>query len=480
MKAASKGLEVVCGIGRMVPMTVIGDCGRLKQVILYLLSNAIKFTPCGDIEMCVELESETATHHCLKISVSDTGIGIPEELQSELFNRFSQVDSSTTRSYSGMGLGLAISKQLVELMSGTMGVTSTPGEGSTFWFTVMLEKTETLIEDSRRLPSDCSTIVVSHSSLTRNVLTSQLQAWGAHVSAAADEKEAKIYLNANRIGHTAIIHLTIPENDIATLDSIMSFIAASIMQVRFWILLCPIRFVGQIRDLVADMAESFAAKGNTLAEAVALGMVIIPKPVRQKVLYDCLTQLHTGGVYRKPAGRSTNDTGADMIGGEGYHEAGVQVEMFSKLHDRRHVGSTDVCAGIDRSFSNTGTEASSVKACYPLKRWDSAKVLVAEDLQPTELSDHQLAADAKSSPPPRPRVSFQGENMPTSATPSSARSSEPRPRVSFQGEDMPTSATPSPVRSSEVLANFKKTASNDARYLLLVAEDNGRGVSSGR
>jgi hypothetical protein len=144
-----------------------------------------------------------------------------------------------------------------------------------------------------------------------------------------------------------------------------------------------------------------------------------------------------------------------MIGVEGYHEAEVQVETFSKLHDRRHVGSTDVCAGIDRGFSNTGTEASSVKVRYPLRRWDSAKVLVPEDSEPIELSDQQLAADAKSSPPPRPRVSFQGE-------------------------DMPTSATPSPVRSSEVLANFKKTASNDARYLLLVAEDNGRGVSSGR
>ena len=95
------------------------------------------------MEARLEMDSETPTHHVIKISVRDTGIGIPESAQNKLFNRFSQVDSSTTRNYGGTGLGLAISKQLVELMSGTMGVTSTPGKGSTFWFTVVLEKAET-------------------------------------------------------------------------------------------------------------------------------------------------------------------------------------------------------------------------------------------------------------------------------------------------------------------------------------------------
>jgi len=105
------------------------------------------------VEVRSDMQSETATHHVVKISVRDTGIGIPESAQSKLFSRFTQVDSSTTRNYGGTGLGLAISKQLVELMSGTMGVTSTPGKGSTFWFTVVLEKAETQLgRASHRFP----------------------------------------------------------------------------------------------------------------------------------------------------------------------------------------------------------------------------------------------------------------------------------------------------------------------------------------
>jgi signal transduction histidine kinase len=128
-------------------------------VVLNLLSNAIKFTPgftaggnIGEVEVRLEMiASETPMHHVIMISVRDTGIGIPESAQSKLFDRFIQVDSSTTRNYGGTGLGLAISKQLVELMSGTMGVTSTPAKGSTFWFTVELEKAETQHGEMRRV-----------------------------------------------------------------------------------------------------------------------------------------------------------------------------------------------------------------------------------------------------------------------------------------------------------------------------------------
>jgi signal transduction histidine kinase len=143
----SKGIEVICAIDQSTPVKVRGDGDRLKQVVLNLLSNAIKFTQSGEVEVRTELESETAMHHVIKVSVRDTGIGIPQDAQSKLFSRFSQVDSSTTRNYGGTGLGLAISKQLVELMSGMMGVTSAPGKGSTFWFSVVLEKAETPCEE---------------------------------------------------------------------------------------------------------------------------------------------------------------------------------------------------------------------------------------------------------------------------------------------------------------------------------------------
>ena len=128
------------------------------------------------MEVRSDMQSETATHHVVKISVRDTGIGIPESAQSKLFSRFTQVDSSTTRNYGGTGLGLAISKQLVELMSGTMGVTSTPGKGSTFWFTVVFEKAETQLVEVRQVPADmCPILVVAPNTSTRTMLTGYLE-----------------------------------------------------------------------------------------------------------------------------------------------------------------------------------------------------------------------------------------------------------------------------------------------------------------
>ena len=275
MKASSKGIEVICAVDTRVPVRVRGDGGRLKQVVLNLLSNATKFTQGGEVEVRTELESETGTHHVIKVSVRDTGIGIPEAAQLKLFNRFSQVDSSTTRNYGGTGLGLAISKQLVELMSGTMGVTSMPGEGSTFWFTAVLEKAEILREEVRRLPSAlCPMLVVSPNSSTRNVLTGCLQAWGAEVTGAADEREAQIYVNAHSTV-TAVVSLPFPEHNLVAMEAILEFITASVSKVRFWIILCPISFVRRIRDLVAEMAESFDAKGNMLAAHAARAIVIL-------------------------------------------------------------------------------------------------------------------------------------------------------------------------------------------------------------
>ena len=299
MKASSKGIEVICAIDTNCPPKVRGDGDRLKQVVLNLLSNAIKFTKSGEVEVRIELESETEKHHVLKFSVRDTGIGIPQEAQSKLFSRFSQVDSSTTRNYGGTGLGLAISKQLVELMSGSMGVKSTPGKGSTFWFSVVLEKAESVMEEIRLVPLDiCPMLVVSQNSSTRNMLSNYLESWGADVSEATDENEALTYLNAHPV-MTAIISLSLPEYNVAVLTPIMDFITAEILKVRFWIILCPINFVGKIRDCVADMANSFAAKNNLAAARAADGIVIMSKPVRQGVLYDCLTQLSEAGVYRK-------------------------------------------------------------------------------------------------------------------------------------------------------------------------------------
>ena len=139
VKIFDKGLDTGIVMPNEVPIYLKGDPGRLRQILLNLTGNAVKFTDKGAVTISVSLREKSAANATLLFEIEDSGIGIPEEAQKRLFRAFSQADSSTPRKYGGSGLGLAICKRLVELMHGEIGVRSAPGKGSVFWFTARLD-----------------------------------------------------------------------------------------------------------------------------------------------------------------------------------------------------------------------------------------------------------------------------------------------------------------------------------------------------
>src|SRR5262249_5457787 len=137
--AAAKGVDLVCVIDPTLPERLRGDPVRLRQVVTNLLGNAVKFTEHGEIGIRLTVASRSRTACALRIAVTDTGIGIPADRRAAIFESFTQADMSTTRRFGGTGLGLTITRHLVELMGGRIGVESGVGEGSTFWVELSLE-----------------------------------------------------------------------------------------------------------------------------------------------------------------------------------------------------------------------------------------------------------------------------------------------------------------------------------------------------
>jgi signal transduction histidine kinase/DNA-binding response OmpR family regulator len=219
-RARAKGLELVSLVHSEVATRLRGDPGRLRQVLLNLVGNAIKFTERGEVFLNVAQQGGSDTHAHLCFEVHDTGIGLAPDVLPRLFRPFTQADGSMTRRYGGTGLGLAISKRLVEMMHGEIGVKSQPGQGSVFWFTVELA----------RQPRDGHTELISHETLrghrvlvvddhatNRKILSHQLTSWGMRCDLAADGPEALTRLReASQTGdpyHLAVLDMQMPQMD---------------------------------------------------------------------------------------------------------------------------------------------------------------------------------------------------------------------------------------------------------------------------
>ncbi|HIJ79147.1 MAG: response regulator [Desulfobulbaceae bacterium] len=211
MRAHQKKLELINNIDPEVPIALVGDPTRLRQVIVNLIGNAIKFTQHGEILLSVKCRSITETQAELLFSVTDTGIGIPREQQKLIFEKFSQADTSTTRKYGGTGLGLSISQQIVEMMQGRLQVKSKPGAGSTFSFTARFGISDICKESVKTTDIDLDNhriMVVDDNATNRMILNKTLSTWNAEVIEAENAEQGLIKLAAaNQAGRPVSLML---------------------------------------------------------------------------------------------------------------------------------------------------------------------------------------------------------------------------------------------------------------------------------
>ncbi len=281
-RAQRKHIELVSLINSDVPTLLRGDPGRLRQVITNLVVNAIKFTERGEVVLRVARESETNTHTTLCFTVKDTGIGIPQEALPHLFQAFYQADGSTTRKYGGTGLGLAISKQLVEMMGGQIGVESTSGSGSTFWFTVKLEKQAKAVgptPDSRTKLAGQRVLVVDDNETNRGILLHQLAALAIRAEGSSGAKDALARLS-EAAGRNDPFAVAILDMQMADMDGLS--------------LARTIKFDAAIASTRLLLMTSLGPRSDTaVLRAAGIGAFLV-KPVKQTQLFDCLITLMAG------------------------------------------------------------------------------------------------------------------------------------------------------------------------------------------
>ena len=277
--ASRKGLDLAALVDDDVPPLVRGDAGRLRQILLNLAGNALKFTEEGEVVLRACLAGRSAESIVIRFEVSDTGIGMSPDVRARLFVPFSQADASTTRRYGGTGLGLAISKQLIEMMGGELGVESEPGRGSTFWFTAAFTPAAAStapVDDAGGLRG-LRLLVVDDHRTTQDALAQQVRAWGMHCD-AADSPGTALQMLRRGAAERHLPAVTLIDHRMSGMDAVA--LAHAIRR-------DPIT-AGTRLVLLTTMTLGRPAT----EEARAAGFeAFLIKPVRQSALYDCLVTL---------------------------------------------------------------------------------------------------------------------------------------------------------------------------------------------
>ena len=298
-RSEEKGLALTLRYAPNAPRRVVGDAGRIRQVLTNLVGNSIKFTQTGYVLINVECTGLTNETAALRISVEDTGIGAPREKLREIFTKFTQADPSIGREFGGTGLGLAISKQLVELMGGGIGAESHEGLGSRFFFTLFLplDKQEPVAAQARADLSGVRILIADHSTVNRQVLFEQVTSWGMHADAVGGSVDTLRALRAGHENHepygVALIDDQMPGIGGESLARVMS----DESYLKDETLLVLLTSIGQRGDAQRMQELGFSA--------------YLSRPIRQSELMDVLATIWSAHLQGEDVGLVTRHTVAE-------------------------------------------------------------------------------------------------------------------------------------------------------------------------
>ncbi|HXP59961.1 MAG TPA: response regulator [Dongiaceae bacterium] len=364
-KAEGKGIELAYRVAPNVPRQVLGDSNRLRQILVNLVGNALKFTDHGEVVLTCEQRHSGGGFVSLRFEVRDTGCGIAPEKQAVVFDAFAQADSSMARNYGGTGLGLTISRQLCELMGGSIGVQSDPGKGSTFWFTVGLKaaKADTAAAPLEALP-DMRVLIVDDCVSTREICCEQVRAWRGEADHAADAtlglEKLRNAVRAGRPFRVAVLDWRMPGMDGLTLATVIKADA-------------ELRHTG----LVLLSAYSRHSTDDLIRAGFATA---IPKPASESDLYDAIVTA-AGGEARR-----TGPVAAPFPGPTTAAWASAIILLAEDNEINQEVAAETLAAlGYKHRLARNGREA--------LEAWQSGQVdLILMDCQMPEMDGYQATA----------------------------------------------------------------------------------------
>ena len=381
-KAHEKGVDVGVFIDPKLRRGFLGDPNRLRQILVNLVGNGIKFTEKGGVWIEVSGVAANASdeRYRIRFEVRDTGIGMPEAVRTNLFQNFTQADSSITRRYGGTGLGLSISKQLVELMGGEIGVKSRPGQGSTFWFEIALEPGSVVRTEAQPLEMQLRglrVLAVDDVEMNLKVVSRQLAGFDMDITYCKDGFEAIAALE--RAWHQGKPY------DVGLLDQMMPGMSGESLAAR-------IRDIDTVRDTKLVLISS--AGDHHTGDAASLVDAILDKPLRQRDLLNCLARLYGGAL---PANRAARPDATEIVA-----RTDDEPQIRILMAEDNRINQKFAEALLNKAGHSVDIVANGHQAVDAVRNENYDVVLM--DIQMPELDGVQATAQIRALPPPKSGV----------------------------------------------------------------------------